>query len=102
MLNQEEMNAIKKYTNGLRNIFLKNNVYEDKNEIDLKIYKYILDNTSFPPKRFLEIFNCLPIIMQHNISKYLNYKNINEFKENFDNFYLDYIKNRNNNNYKKY
>jgi len=51
--------------------------------IDFETYRWILQNTSMPPKDFMKIFHCLPGEARKNILSYLGYKTESAFEKSF-------------------
>jgi hypothetical protein len=81
-LANDEQDTLKSFYNRLREALIKGYGYGEE-EADFEAYKWILKETSKPPKDYFKILACIPQEAQDNIIKHLGYSNFRDFKKNF-------------------
>lgn len=79
---KDEPEILERFYNRLRDVLIKNYHYKPE-QADFETYRWILDNTTKPPKDYFRILYCIPKENRMAIVKYLGYKSEKDFKKGF-------------------
>jgi hypothetical protein len=79
---KDEPEILKRFYERLRTTLTEAYHYKPE-EADFEAYRWILQNTSKPPKDYLKIFFCVPEGARKAILRHLGYKSETAFKKSF-------------------
>lgn len=81
-LDKDEAEILERFYNRLKDTLTAAYHYKPE-EADFEAYRWILQNTSKPPKEYLRILSCVPEGARKAILGHLGYKSESAFKKNF-------------------
>lgn len=81
-LGEAEKKICDNFYNKVRETLVKAYNYKEE-EADFETYRYFLQNTTKPPKDYMNIFYCIPEHARKAILKHLGYRTEKQFKKSF-------------------